>query len=717
MAAPLLVWGSAALAQKTPPPAPKPADATVSSVTVVGTAPPVRSDIDRRSYDVAKDLQATSGSVADVLRNVPSVEVDLQGNVSLRGDPNVTILIDGKASGQFRQETRANALQQLPAANIDRIEVITNPSAADNPEGSAGIINIVTKPVRKPGYSGSLRASLGTRERYSAGVTGAYNAPRLTLSTDVNVRGDALPFHYLETRDQPDNPAFRTSRDQRMLNGHGYILNAQGTADYDVTKASHLTAQLRRIRLVGYQVGFEQFASEDAAGQPGPAFDSLIGHSNYVWKDSEVSGTWRQRFDDDGHELTVNLRQEWSESDFNRPNQLTNIRPPAPDVFELMDVVQNQRVTDLKADYTRPLSDAGQLKLGVQWKEDLNDYATVIARGPALEAVTPVPGLTGQFLYRQAVSSVYATYQRTLSDLEVLAGLRLEEVKIDVGVNSGPLTRANSYRRAYPSLHLKYTVADGQKLTASYSRRVQRPKPFEVSPLRTEQDPLNFYAGNPQLMPEETDSFEAGYELKRGATYRAATLFYRRTKDAISQVVEDLGGGVLLYTRANLGESRNAGLELVSNGKLTSSLSYSLSGDLYWNEIDAANLGFTARHSGYAVSGRGSLSWQATDRDLFQADAWLTGRRLTPQGYREPMGVLNLGYRRKLSEGLYAVLTVQDVLNSLKEVIVVDTPLLHDRLERRVNPTVVTLSLTYSFGGAGKKPREPAFDFGGAPPN
>jgi outer membrane cobalamin receptor len=315
----VLACSSSAHAQDAPakpPPAAKPADATVSSVTVVGAAPEVRSDIDRRSYSVGKDLQATSGSVADVLRNVPSVEVDVQGNISLRGDPNVTILIDGKASGQFRPETRATALQQLPAANIDRIEVVTNPSAADNPEGSGGIINIVTKPVRKPGYSGSARASLGTRRRYSAGVSGAYNAPRLTLSTDVNFRGDALPFHYAETRDQPANPAFRTSRDQRMLTGRGHILNAQATADYDLSKASHLTAQLRRIRLEGYQVGFEQFASQDAAGQPGPAFDSLIGRSPYVWKDSEVSGTWRRRFAGDGHELTVNLRQEWSDSDF-----------------------------------------------------------------------------------------------------------------------------------------------------------------------------------------------------------------------------------------------------------------------------------------------------------------------------------------------------------------------------------------------------------------
>jgi outer membrane receptor protein involved in Fe transport len=172
---------------------------------------------------------------------------------------------------------------------------------------------------------------------------------------------------------------------------------------------------------------------------------------------------------------------------------------------------------------------------------------------------------------------------------------------------------------------------------------------------------------------------------------------------------------VLLYTRANLGESRSAGLELVSNGKLTSRLSYSLSGDLYWNEIQAANLGFTGQRSGYAVSGRGNLSWQATGRDLFQANMWLNGRRLTPQGYRQPIAVLNLGYRRKLADDLFAVVTVQDVLNSLKEVIVVDTPALHDRLERRANPTVISLSLTYSFGGAGKRPREPAFDFGAAP--
>jgi hypothetical protein len=172
----------------------------------------------------------------------------------------------------------------------------------------------------------------------------------------------------------------------------------------------------------------------------------------------------------------------------------------------------------------------------------------------------------------------------------------------------------------------------------------------------------------------------------------------------------------LLHSRANLGETRSGGLELVSNGKLTSKLSYNLSSDLYWNQINAANLGFAGARSGYAVSGRANLTWQATDRDLLQANMWLTGRRLTPQGYRQPMGVLNLGYRRKIREDLFATLTVQDALNSYKEVIVIDTPTLHDRLERRANPTVVTLSLTWNFGGAGKKPRDPAFEFGGAPP-
>src|SRR6185437_11367669 len=156
---------------------------TVEGVTVTGASQNgMRTSIDRRSYGVAGDLATTTGSISDALKNIPSVEVDVNGNVSLRGDTNVTILIDGKPSGMFKGASAAQALQAMAADSIERVEVITNPSAAFSPEGSAGIINLVTKTTRKAGGSGSARLNVGTSNHYNGGVTAAYTSNKLTLT-------------------------------------------------------------------------------------------------------------------------------------------------------------------------------------------------------------------------------------------------------------------------------------------------------------------------------------------------------------------------------------------------------------------------------------------------------------------------------------------------------------------------------------------------------
>jgi outer membrane receptor for ferrienterochelin and colicin len=174
---------SAAASSAEPVQAPNPAPRTApTDIVVTGERPAATSSIDRKSYSVGHDLQAGSGSVADILRNLPSVDVDAQGNVSLRGDQNVQILIDGKPSTSMNGANRAETIQQLPASSIDRIEVMTNPSAQYKPDGSSGLINIITKRSRKPGRSGTAQASVGTNGRFNLGVTGAYNEGPISVN-------------------------------------------------------------------------------------------------------------------------------------------------------------------------------------------------------------------------------------------------------------------------------------------------------------------------------------------------------------------------------------------------------------------------------------------------------------------------------------------------------------------------------------------------------
>jgi outer membrane receptor protein involved in Fe transport len=425
----------------------------------------------------------------------------------------------------------------------------------------------------------------------------------------------------------------------------------------------------------------------------------------------EASVTWRRKFAGDDHELVASLSHELTDQGGHR--QVTNIgrAPVLPEIFETFVSDNGFAQTELKADYTRPMPGEAKLKAGYQFQFDDNDYDTVGRRGPVAGALPVDPSLTNRFLYKQTLNAAYATYERPFGDLTVLAGLRLEDVRLDLNQVTDRVKVENDYFRAYPSLHLSYPFSENQQLNLSYSLRVQRPQPQDLNPFRSYQDPLNYRAGNPNLKPQETHSFEAAYQYRHSGTFYLATLYYRQSYDGVTDVVRDLGGGVILTTKENLSESRAGGLELVANGRLSPKLTYNVSGNLFWNEIDASELGFTDTRSGFALSGRANLNWQVTAKDFIQLNGFMNGDRLTPQGHAKGFGTLNLGYRRKFNESLSAVVTVQDVLKSFRDGQVIDTPTLKDHIERDFNVQGVYVGLTWTFGG--QRQRDPAFDFGG----
>jgi outer membrane receptor protein involved in Fe transport len=271
----------------------------------------------------------------------------------------------------------------------------------------------------------------------------------------------------------------------------------------------------------------------------------------------------------------------------------------------------------------------------------------------------------------------------------------------------------SNYLRAYPTLHLNYKFSDDQQLTLSYSRRIQRPNPADLNPFRLEQDLFNFRSGNPDLKPERTDSFEAGWQYRSGGTFYLATAYYRASSNDFTDVVTDLGGGVLLDTKANLASSVHAGLELVANGHLTKAISYNVSTNIYYAEIDPGNfplasaLGATGSRSAVEGGGRFSVNWNATPKDVFQASGQLNARRLTPQGSADPMFLSFLGYRHKFDDKLAFVFNVQDVFNSFHARSFTETPLFRDRQFSIGRIRAAYVGLAWTFGTPPKRPPPP----------
>lgn len=710
------ITGSVAFAQTPAParpaapnaPAPGPA---VGEVVVEGTAPPVRTSIDRQSYTVANDLQATTGSISDALRNVPSVEVDVNGNVSLRGDSNVTILIDGKPSGRFRGENKGQALQSLPATQIERVEVITNPSAAFNPEGSAGIINLITKKTAKPGFAGSVRANVGSSGRQNGGLSVSRKEGEFTFSGDLYLRHDSIKQVFNSDREfqDPTGPGFVTQTLRSGSTGAADVLGLRGGVDYDPDPKTRISLELDYSGVAFDTKQLEALRQTTAAGAPRTAYDNATA-LRQDRDNLEAQVSYRYKWADD-HEFTATASRELSNDDRDRPILRTFRLPTNGSAFELSQNRNHFWSTRLKVDYSQPLPDEAKLKLGYAWDADDNDYELTFTRGPGAGPYAVDPVRSNLFRFDQQVHAAYLTYERPLGDLTALAGLRAEATQIDLDQVTQGLKASNDYVRLYPSLHLTYKLSDIQQLKTSYSRRVQRPQAQDYNPFRVYVNPTNQFQGNPNLKPQVTDSFEAGYQYRKQGVILLATGYYRRTRDSVNDVFQDLGGGVILQTKANIGRSQSAGVELVANGRLPGKVTYNISGNAVWNEIDARDLGFgSGVRSAYTAFGRASLGWQVSDKDFLQVQGFVNGKQLLSQGYRKPQGGVNLGYRHKFNDQFSGVVTVQDVLGTQGFASVIDTPLYRERNKSDARNRAVLLGVTYTFGG---RQRDQGFDFGG----
>lgn len=702
------------------PPAEDQQPATVGDVVVTGRVQEVRTSIDSVSYNLANDLQARTGSLADALRNVPSVDVDPQGNVTLRGDGNVTILVDGRPSGMLQGEGRGQAILQLPADQYARIEVMTNPSAAYSPEGSGGVINLITKPTApRPGqtYTGSVRVNVGTDDKWNAGVSGSWQKDKLTLSGDLGVRHDTI-VQEIDTFREFLNPAtgavtggvsqLRTI-DPAVSEG----VNGRVTAEYKLDDKTILTGELRGNAFDYHGDAIELFDSYDASGARVGAY-RRDGSGLYENRGLGVTARLLRRLNDQGHEWSNELRIDRGSNDNISRALVTPTLPAGPASFEGTTGEVDFTILGLTSAYVRPLSDGGRLRLGYELDSRRPEVANQLLRGPSEGAATVVPGLTNRFEAEQTVHAGYITYEKPFTPkLSAQFGLRLEQAYVDFNQTTTGATASQDYFKAYPTTHLQYQLTETQLLRASYSRRIQRPQPFQLNPFVTYQDPLNLRSGNPDLAPQETDSFEALWQVRKGQSFYQATLYYRDTTGAFSDVQRDIGGGVLLTRPENLGARRDLGLELVANGRLHPTLRYNAAVNVYRQEIDAAGLPGAADREGEIVSGRLALNWQPTTADFVQLSGFWQGDQLLAQGTRASGGMVNLGYRRTLTPKWALQFTARDIFNTFENSVSYDTANFRDRTDVRIGLRAAFIGLTYTFGATPRQPRDPQFDFSG----
>ncbi len=685
----------------------------IQAVKVVGERPTNR--IDRQVYDVKGDVNSSNGSAADALGNVPSVGVDPDGTVSLRGNTNVQILVDGKPSAMLQGEGRGGVLQAMPAEDIDSIEVINNPGAEFGNEGGGGpILNLVMKRSRRPGGFGTFNANYGSAGRYNAQLNGQYNTGRWGVQGGVNVRHDGRDSTVETERDRIDP---RTGVDQHTVqtgtsSGLNDMAGARAQVTYNLGQDDTLEANAGVLKRDNDNLSQNHYTIAND-GRP---------YSDYL-RSSTRSGdntntTWGARWDHKGEKLGELFRMDLRVSNTDNSSEVLAsndylVSPPRPidpsmpfsgvDSTSLQDAATKIRIVDYTGDYETPLESGAIVKLGYKIIDTDSRFDNrYFDFDPVTAAALANLRLTNAFDVDERDAAVYGSYQWKLSERwGALVGMRTEYTHMDLDQVTTGASVVNTYLNWIPSAFATYKLGADSNLRFAYAHRIRRATGQQLNPFVVYQDELNQSSGNPKLKPVQTDSFEIGYETKAGQLNANLRAYYRADRDMIRSRQVAISDTVLLTTLENGGSNRAGGLEFTLSGKLTPKLSINTSGNLAYTQQEQIDItGAEYKRSASSLTLRGRLNYQLTPQDQLQLMVNAQGKTLAGTGYREPVATLNMSYRRNLTPALSLVMNVADVFRSQKMETVTDTDYLKQHTLMRYAGRTAYIGLSWRFGGA-----------------
>lgn len=681
-----------------------PADSTsapVQTIVIEGQKLNVETRIDRKIYSVPDDAQSTLGTLSDILNVIPSIDVDPDGVVSLRGDTNVLILIDGKPATQLQGSKAGDNLQSISARDIERIEVLTTPPAQFKAEGAAGVINIITRKHRaRESKSGSLQGSLGSGGRWLVGGNGSYGGKEFTASVNAGYRADyrQRTIQSQLTGADPTTGQVLASQDSASQVIRRNVPTIGVSSEYDPNERQSLSASASWLKRGGLRA-YSQFDSSTLQSGAVTSSSERLTRGHDPEDDYNATLAFSQRFSRPGESLDFSLHRSISHQHEHYDYVNDSFVPTAPTLYDNLDFAEDDGVADVAVDYALPLSKTQSLKLGYAFEKD--DYGFVTAGAdvdPANGAQTLNPALTSNFKFHQSIHAIYQSYQASAGAWTWLGGLRTEWTSTDATQVNPAVSTATHYADLFPSLHVDRSLAEHSTLSLGASRRVTRPDPDFLNPNVFEEYPPNFTAGNPNLRPQFTQSYELGYGYEGHDTSYGLTGYYRRNQNGLTDVTEYLGQGQSVTTKTNLPKSDSAGLEFSATGHLLPKLLYSVSGNAFYTQIDASALGFPGLESTTGVNAKAKLDYRPTAGDDAQITFTRTDKRLTPQGSVRAINIVNLGYKHALTSTLAAVATVSDVFDGQRYERIASSPALTQVYERITAGRVTFVGLVYTIG-------------------
>ena len=653
----------------------------LDEIVVTGEVSKTVFKLDKRVFNVGKDISSTGASALEVLNNVPSVNVNIEGDISLRGSSGVQILINGKPSVLADQSS--NALGTITADMIESIEIITNPSAKYEASGTAGILNIILKKEEKKGWNGSVSVNTGIPDNHSLGLSLNRRTENFNLFAQLGAGYRSLPQESENINQNLITNEVLLSNGEEFRNETFFNLTL-GT-DYHINDLNVLTLSGNFAYEIEDQPSNYNFQFFDEN-------NNLI--SNWIREESTEATNPKYRYElnykkqfknNEDHTLQFSALGSFFGKEL--ASQFTNTTSSGTNINSDQQTETNFQQADytFKADYVNPVSEVYTIETGAQYV--INDVGNDFEVRELIDGAYVVnEDLTNNFEWNQKVLGLYATGAYEKEKWGIKAGLRLEQTNVNTLLTNTNQSNERDYSNFFPTLHTSYKISDNFSLQAGYSKRIFRPRLWDLNPFFNIRNNFNIRVGNPNLQPEFTDSYELTSIYKIGKASLSSSLYHRYTTDVVERV-STFKDNVTFYTPENIGTNSSIGFE--TNGKYSPNTWLTLTGDFNFNYFDRAgtfeNQVFDFTGSQWS-SRLGSKIGFPTDIDLELTGNYRSGFE-TLQGEQTGFAFMDLGIRKKIFKGKAIVnLGVRDVFASRIQ-------------ERFVNqPTFET----YSFGQRGR---------------
>ena len=692
----------------------------LQALQVTGKQQDVQLAPDRSTY-VVRDMPTTRGGTAlDVLRNVPSVDVDIDNIISLRGNSGVIVQLNGRPSPMKPQQL-GNFLAQLPAAIVDKIEVVPNPSAKEDPTGTAGISNIILKQDADAGTSGGFTVAGGTTGQVNLGANLGYGHGPLTLYGSYGFLRDRRPRSDAIFRQNlyADPITYLDETGARMQLPLAHTMT--GSLNYDLSDQDELALDglfSTRDQKDTYGLVYRHL---DAARALTSVTDrTTSGNGN----ESSLQGTlgYRHSFAK-GHrlssELTLTRDQEGGPGSIVARNLALDGTPTGTSALENQTVWERPREGSLKADYIRPLSK--KLRLEAGYKGSLLRIHTTLDTqvfDTATAAYRPDSSRIRDFTWRQLVNAGYAILDAQLGKFTLQGGVRVERATTRFHLNTTGGTYENPYTSVFPSGLVSWNLDDAHQIKLSYSTRIRRPDDTDVlDPTPHYQDPLNLSVGNPRLQPEYIRAFELGLQRTHGRLTLQLSPFYRHTRDAVRTIRSIDTAGVTTRTFANVATTDAFGADAIVSLTGKGRLSGFAGASAFRQVSDASNVGPGLNARTFGWTARTNASFRFSQTLDMQAILSYRGPTTVEQGKNAGQSRVSIAARKKLlNDRLSLTLRLIDPFNTSVESNTTIDPLFYQVSDRRRKVRGLLLNVNWMFGKSSKPEAQLLEPPGGAGP-